>query len=77
MIALLLLVVLIVLGATLMVQEYGHPALDNYRSRCPQCTRDELVRIDGDYQDRRLRAFRCSHCGTTYQEQLDGTLLRL
>ena len=62
--------------AVMLLREYGHPAFDDFRSRCPQCTRNGLVRIDGEYRDHRLRLFRCQHCGAAFQEQLDGTLLR-
>lgn len=60
------------------VWQFGHPVLDNYRSRCPKCGAQALVRIDGELRDRhRLRTFSCRQCGAAYRENVDDTLTEM
>lgn len=67
---------LLVIGAV--VWQFGHPALDNYRSRCPKCGAQALLRLDSERaHEHRLRTFSCRQCGAGFREQLDGTLSEL
>ena len=59
-----------------MVSAFGHPALDNFRSRCPQCSAQSLVRLDNhptSGRRHRLRLFRCGVCGPPFGEEIDGS----
>jgi len=63
-----------------MVSAFGHPALDNFRSRCPQCSAQSLVRLDNhptSGRRHRLRVFRCGACGSSFREEIDGTLTEM
>jgi hypothetical protein len=75
-------ILLVLLGVFLGIASmisFGHPSVDNFRSRCPACHADALRCIEAGASTHRyqLRVFRCDRCGSAYQEALDGTLVEL
>jgi hypothetical protein len=72
----LLLLAVVLVAIVALPLAFGHPAVEGRHSLCPGCgARGGLQPIG--VRQYGLDSYRCERCGACYDEQLDGSLVRM